>query len=101
MDYGLKVFVLILAGHFGLLAHYLKSYLRSQTKEPLVRYFFVANVRATAQTYLTFVVAMVGLLTQIESGTNVLIFATSFMAGFSINSALNSDTDTGDNSAKA
>ena len=31
MDYGLKVFVLILAGHFGLLAHYLKSYLRSQT----------------------------------------------------------------------
>ena len=91
MDTAWKVVLMIVAGHLGLTGHYVKSFLRVQTQETFVRYFFVTNVKASLNTYVTYVAATVGLLTQVESSTPVMLFVASFTAGFSINSALNSD----------
>ena len=91
MDIAWKAILMLAAGHLGLIGHYVKSYLRAQTQETFVRYFFVTNVKASLNTYVAFVAASVGLLTQVESSTPVMLFVTSFTAGFSINSALNSD----------
>ena len=84
MDTAWKVVLMIIAGHLGLVGHYVKSFLRVQTQETFVRYFFVTNVKASLNTYFTYMLATEKILTQVESSTPVMLFVASFTAGFSI-----------------
>ena len=84
--------VFLSAGFLGMIIHWAKKWLRDETDCCLFSYLFVTQKIYTASSFLTYFAAMATLLAvgNIDY-TTMQSLAISFMAGYMIDSAINTD----------
>lgn len=85
-------YLFLASGVLGMVIHWAKKWLREQTHHGLYDYLFVIQKKYTATSVLTYFAAMAALLAVGNlDHSNVQALAISFMAGYMIDSAVNTD----------
>mgnify|MGYP000016899689 CR=1 FL=1 len=80
--------VLLVAGVFGLVMHWLKRWARKQTDNNFWQYMTLHKKHSIASLTSLFAV-MAGLISTVDVVLGVPLFATAFLAGYTIDSAVN------------
>jgi len=88
--------VFLFTGLLGGMMHYLKKYLKGETKSSLYQWFGKSNLPATIYTLVCFTFVMIGAIASdvVNSHTGFWVAVYSgFITGFAIDSGFNSDQD--------